>query len=117
MKLGARQSARCVPRPNDARAFPSAKDRRSSTAGQVVHRSKSGPAMSELVKTGKAQNEQMFSGLPPNADSDLRGSAPTGKLLRDVRALRTSLQPTRPSVGRLLLHDHRPLQKASQKHL
>jgi hypothetical protein len=24
------------------------------------------------IKTGKAQNEQMFSGLPPKADSDLR---------------------------------------------
>jgi hypothetical protein len=38
----------------------------------MVHRRKFGDQCLSWVKTGKAQSEQMFSGLPPKADSDLR---------------------------------------------
>ena len=42
--------------------------------------------MSELVKTGKARSEQMFSGLPPKRTSDLRASAARGLALTGTRA-------------------------------
>jgi hypothetical protein len=48
--------------------------------------------MSARVKTSKAQNEQMFSGLPPKADFDLRVNEYTEAACASTSARRAAVK-------------------------